>query len=102
MIRSQNDFNMCMIRSQNDLAIRSPVRHPVKRHGVLQVRTSSKQLWYAWYALLVMKITETHAQEHFENGSYIPQLFTRSSHLENPKCLNAVAAGYRMAFFCFR
>ena len=40
-----------------------------------------------------MKITETHAQEHSENGSYIPQLFTKSSHLENPKCLKGVAYG---------
>ena len=82
-----------MIRSQSDLAIPTPVSHPVKRLGVLQVRTSSKQVWYAWYALFVMKITETHAQEHFENGSYIPQLFTKNSHLENPKCLNQVADG---------
>ena len=43
------------------------------------------------YALFVLKITETYAQEYFENGSYIQQLFTRSSHLENPKCLNGVA-----------
>ena len=53
----------------------------------------ASQLWYAWYALFVMKITETRAQEHFENGSYIPQLFTRGSHPENPKCLNGVAPG---------
>ena len=32
VIRSQNDFDMCMIRSQNKLAIQIPVRHPVKVH----------------------------------------------------------------------
>ena len=49
-----------------------------------------------------MKITETHAQEHFEDGSYIPQLFTRSSHLENTKCLTGVAHGGWDGLFCFR
>ena len=70
-----------------------------KRLGVLEVRTSSKQLWYARYALFVMKITETHAQEHFENGSYIPQLFTRRSHLENPTILTGWRSGVRMAIY---
>ena len=27
---------------------------------------------------------------HFQNEAYIPQLFPRSSHLENLKCLNGV------------
>ena len=54
------------------------------------MRTSSKQLWYAWYALFVLKITEMHAQEYFENGLYIPQLFKKFSPGEC-KCLNGVA-----------
>ena len=45
-------------------------------------------------------MTETHAQEYFENRSYIPQLF-RSSHLENASVLTGWRLEVGMALFFF-
>ena len=87
-----------MIRSKKWAGHANPDHHPIKTLGFSRWELSGKQLWYVWSIL--KKLLRMHLS-HFQNESYIPQLFTRKFSPREPKCLNGVAVGDSDGQFIF-